>query len=447
MTDTQYKSRKLRDLAAPSVAIGGLAPNTLMRWSPTRAVMEQQDHVVATSRRVLAEVSMSGSIDWSVPDGSADPGLPTPVGAQVYPTADWRTVGTFDGRLTPGCQLEAHVLFCPAGHVQKAIGPNWISDGCWGEIRFAVTWSNGASSSGPHYFSTLMPGSALGTYGGGENTAAGADWQTADERLIENIEPPDFALDPAVAELYSEDAEVSIVIQVRGAPRIVHASCYEMPHAYVKLHSANRDISVHAMPDGLAPLVARPVEDPPDGATYQENRFGTVHVTEIAMRQAERLGPRIWHWSSYDEDQTSNWLDAEHDPVIVTATSFVDLFDTSVTGYDPSNAGFVVAGAHAQRHRLCDPNIIARQRYASVPVRVRVDAQMGAGTATVRVQTGRSSWVEVGFGFGARSVHEATGYLESQVHADHAWAQGQVLCRVTAGTLSIWNISIDYGSH
>src|SRR5262245_37414534 len=109
MSDTQYKVKQLVGLHPLLPAIGSLAPNTLMRWTPSGALMRAQDHVVATSRRTIAEWSLSGATDWAQPNGTVDPGISAPTG-QFYPDESlWRTLGTYRANLTPGCMLEAHV--------------------------------------------------------------------------------------------------------------------------------------------------------------------------------------------------------------------------------------------------------------------------------------------------------------------------------------------------
>lgn len=445
----EYKSKKLHGLAPPFPALGGLAANTAMRWPPLRAVLAAQDAVPAQSRRVLAEYSLNGSDEWEVPDGSDDPGSATaPVGAQVYPTGDWRTVGTYWSKLTPGCQLEGHVVFCPAGLTQKQIGPNWYSDGAWGEFRARVTWYHSAGSSGPHDFTLAMPGSGLGDYGGGEQEAAGGEWMAMAEEWIEGIRPPAFDGTPATAELYSEDCDVRIVLQQRGGARVVHATVSEVPYYHVQVHNDSGDLSVVGMPSGNSPLMPLPQEDPADGPTYQENRWGLTRMMQVAARQAERLGPRPLHITCYDAS-ANEWDQTDPTPWTVTSTSFVELDNSVVTAYDADFASYIVAGAHAKLARLAEPVLISRDEHNTIPVRVHLDAEKsGAGTATVRVQAGPYSWVDVTVASGARAHYEQVGYLRSQVHADDSSGSMQIFARVaSAGTLSVHGISIDYGQH
>lgn len=445
--DTQYKTRKLRDLEPPSPAIGGLVANTVMKWAPFRAALAAQDAIPATSRRVVAEYGLNGSDEWHVPDDTAgDPN--NAGGAQLYPGSDWRVVERQTFRLTPGSMLEAHAMFVGAGTVQKDSGGGfWIHDGAWGKLRVGATWTSadGLSTTGPHYFGFAMAGSGLGTFGGGENTDGAADFMSMQEREIEDIRPPTFASDPAVAALYSEDAEVTVTIELSGAPRVIHSNVYERPLAHVTEHDDAGDVSVHALPSGLAPQTPRPMEKPADGATYEEHRGGTTRMMQVAARQGERLGPRLFGFYAWDEDEAAIWEQTDATPIAITSATFVDIFDTSITTYSADNPGMIIGAAHAQLHRLCDPNMVMRGLAAVVPALVRFDASMSGGTGTIRVQSGLYEWIDVTIGSGARALHEAVGYLESQVHADHAWANVQIFARVTAGTLSIYGGSGDFG--
>ena len=455
MANTEYKSKALQGLDPAKPVMGGVAANTVMRWPPVAAAMRAQDTVPATSRRHLAEYGLDGSSRWHVPDGSDDPGTAAdPVAAQVYPDGvTWRTVATGQGRLTPGCMLEGHVLFVPAGLTQKIVpavgGDIWGSAGAHGDVRVGVTWTSedGLSTTGPHYFGLSMEGSTQGAFGGGENTDGGADWLTIDERLIEAIRPPTFTTDPDVAVAYSEWAEVEITIELRGSPRIAHMIVYETPLLHVTEHDNAGSVSVHAMPDGGSPLTPRPMVKAPDGTSFDENRFGTTRMVNVLARQGERLGPRILQVSAWDESEPNIWDQTEASPIEVTSTSLVDIYDASITTWSQDNPGWIIGGSHAKLHRLCDPNMIMRGEAAVVPVRLWLDAaKSGAGTATVRVRSGAYEWVDITVASGARALYTITGYLEAQVHADHAWALCQVMALVaSAGTLSIYNLSGEFG--
>lgn len=446
MADTQYKVKQLGALDPAYPAIGGLAPLTPVRWAPVGAAMRAQDSIPATSRRVIGRWSLSGAQDWAQPRGTDDPGTDgAPVGAQVYPDDSWRSLGTFHAHVTPGCELVAYVVRCPSGLVQNTPF-NWVLDGAWGQVRLGVTWSNGASSTGPHYRTASIEGTQLGTYGGQESLGAGQNWTQAKVTPLGRHRPPTFLTTPADAATYSEWSDVELELDIRGGTRIVEFVIFEQPIAHTTEHDDDGMTSVHAMPASLVALTPGPLTKAPDGATYEEHRFGTRRTMQVAERQSERLGPRIMHWSCYDESDANIWQQAEGNPVTRSGT-FVHLLDSTLGtgGYDENSPGWVVGSAYAQLARLCDPTCIARGGFAAIPVRVRVDAEQSAGTGIVRVQAGLYDWVDVSV-TGARATWTWTGIIEGQVFPDHAayplvvWVQG------TGGTLSVYSVSVDFGT-
>ncbi|MGL5912301.1 MAG: hypothetical protein ACRCZP_20010 [Phycicoccus sp.] len=446
MADSQYKTRQLQGLDPVYPAIGGLAPRTPARWSPSGAVMRAQDTVPASSRRIIGRWSLSGAQDWAQPRGTDDPGSDaSPVGAQVYPDNTWRSLGTFHAHVTPGCEIVAYVVRCPSGIVQ--LGPfNFTTNGIWGQARLGVTWTNGASSTGPHYRTASIEGTQAGTYGGQEALGAGQNWSQTKITSLGRHRPPTFLTTPADAVTYSEWSDVEIELGIRGGVRIVEFVIYEQPIAHTTVNTDDGLTSVHAMPATLAPLTPGPLTKAPDGATYEEHRFGTRRTAQVAERQSERLGPRIMQWTCYDESDTSIWAQAEGNPATRSGT-FVHLLDSTLGtgGYNLHSPGWVVGSAYAQLARLCDPTLIARGSFAAVPVRVRVDAEQSAGTGTVRVQCGPYDWVDVTV-TGARATWERSGIIEGQVFADHAAYPLVVWIRGTGGTLSVYSVSVDFGT-
>jgi hypothetical protein len=441
--DSQYKSRSLAQLEPVSPAIGGLLPLTAARWAPFGALMRAQDTVPATSRRIVAEYSLGGSADWAQPRGTDDPTSTT----QIYPDDSWRSLGTHYANVTPGCELVAIASVCPSGLVQFDDPFGWYPAGVWGEVRVGVTWTNGASSTGPHYRSRAIPGSAAGTYGGQEGLVAGANWGLSKLVTVGRHRPPGYLDTPATAVTYSEWSRVAIELGVRGGTRVQHLVVYEQPIAHTTVHDNDGLTSVHAMPDSLGKLTPGPMVTATQGTTYEEHRHGTRRTAQVAERQSDRLGPRIMHWTCWDESDASIWAQTEGNPVTRSSASLVHLLDSSIaaTSYGLNTPGWIVGSAYAQLARLCDPTLIARGAFATVPVRVRVDASQSAGTGTVRVQCGPYDWVDVSV-TGGRAVYERTGIIEGQAAADHEAYPLAVWIGGSGGTLSVYSVSVDFGT-
>lgn len=448
MVDSARKSRDLASLKPIYPAIGGLAPNTLCRWSPFGALQRAQDAVPASSRRIVAQWNLGGATAFAQPVGTVNPGTAAVVTApQTYPDADWRTLGTYTASITAGCELRLHVVYAPAGLTQIASGFDWYSGGAWAEVRVLTTWTRGANTSGPHATSISMTGSPLGTYGGGEPTNTWMGSILEDE--VGGIHP--LRLDPAADLInYTEWPDCEIELQVRGGSRLICAQVYEFPMAVAYAHNDTGDATAHVAASSLAPQTPRPMTSASDGTTYEERRFGTQRAALVARTQRERLGPRILSWSSWNESTTSVTADTENDPVSIASATFVDLLTSGVTTYGSDNPGWIVAGAHARQHHLCDPGLIARDEFAVVPVRVRVEARWttgGSGTGgVVRVQCGVHEYLDLTISpSGTRAVFEQTGYLESQVYPDDPAPPLCVFGRCPSGTLEIWGVSVDYG--
>jgi hypothetical protein len=426
--------------------MGQLAPLTLQRLAPLRRLWRAQDSQPGQSRRTLAEYSLDGSEEWAVPIGDTNPDS----GSQNYPVdyvganEEWREVGAYRGHLTAGCMLEAHVMFCPAGLVQRRVGLAYVSAGAWAEFRVGVTWTNGASSTGPHYFTLSMPGSNLGVYGGRQNSAPGADWESLDERLIEAIRPPNSDTDEDLAAAYSEWSDVEITLEVRGGERIVHATVYEVPDRHVHMHDDSGPQTVHGGPVADVPFPGSIRTDAPDIGVYENHRLGTVRTLQTAERQGERLGPRVLSWSAHVHDETF----PDNRYITISAnTTFETLFDTGFDGWDPDYPGFVVASSTAQLHRL--HGVEVRDRVAMIPVTVWLDFQRrsgAAGDATFRLQSGEYEWIDFNIEpLERRLTRRQYGYLESQVHGDHASAVLVPQALVSGGPLDVYGVSIGFG--
>lgn len=454
MPDSEYKGRVLHGLDPVTPAIGGLAPLSMLRWPPVGAAMRAQDTIPATSRRIVAEWSLSGASGWAQPRGTDDPGnAADPAPTQVYPDNAWRSVGTFSAHVTPGCELRAYVVHCPSGIVQKQVTPvggdTWAIDSAWAEARVGVTWTNGASSTGPHYKSAAVDGSPTGDYTGGSPIGPAQNWALAGISDIGRLSPPEYVSDPAIAAAYSEWTDAEIEIAIRGGARFVQIVVYEAPLSHVTEHDNDGLTSVHAMPASSAPQTPGPMTRAPDGATYEEHRFGSRRLAQVAERQSERLGPRIIHWTCWDESDSNIWQQAEGNPVQFTLTAYRHLLDSSLStsSYGVDTPGWIVGSAYAQLARLCDPTCIARGAFAAVPVRVRVDAERAVGNGVVRVQCGPYDWVDVQV-TGGRATYEWTGYIEGQAAGDHDAYPLAVYGRVLAGgsTLSVYSVSVDFGT-
>ncbi|MEM6988925.1 MAG: hypothetical protein AAF721_00465 [Myxococcota bacterium] len=460
MADTEYKAVDLSELDPFSPVLGPLAPNTLMRWAPTLDVMQAQDTAVAGSRRIVAWVGMNGLTQIRQPNSTTEPVDEVRVSPAIptYPNIDqWRTKGEFRVRVTPGCMLHARCIYMPSGmtHRDTGAGNVWEPAGGFGQIRVRVTW-NGDIVAGPNQFTALLEPSPL-QYAQAAGEFA-AHWNDLREVEIPNIRPPGFDTGAETSEHHA-DTEAEVLLQVRGGVRDVVWIVWEVPRAYV---FDNDDAGPHAVHAASAVEVQQspvPQTSPADGASYEENRFGTYALIDTASHQDSRLGPRIAEWSSWTEDANDQPIADNNptdpmvqEPVSTSSTTFVGVADPDITEWSVDSPGFAVAGAHALRHHLNDSGLVVVGGVrALVPVRVwcrgRWTDTAGSAMGIVRFQTSEYEWIELEFtDDGNAEEVERFGYMASQVAPDDDNGLLIPLMRVDAGTglLEVFEWSVDW---
>lgn len=430
---------------APTLStIAGVAPNSVLRLDPNRRLWKAQDTIPGQARRILAEYHLQGASSWAVPAGTVDP---TSAG-QGYPHRDtWRTVAIHHARQSPGTKLACHCIYCPAGQTQSDddLDGQWTSTGSWAELRVRCTWvSADATNAVTQDFDLSMEGSNKGDWGGAENTAAGSDWHSLREKLLDNIMPLGFESDPQVGVVFSEAPHVQIELQVRGGERIVHAIVYEVPSVYTLAHDDEGPLSVHGAPPGSPEKPRRPQTDMPDGVSWEHHRWGTGFLLKTHELQAARLGPRIMQWAANSHSGT-DWDETQQVPITVGASlTLANLFLTSQTGWASARPSWLVAGSMAQLHRLHGGTNFMRGRAAVVPVRVIVDGVYTGSQSTLRLQSSEYEWIDIALP-ATRGEVTAYGYLASQVYGDHFAGLLQPLITTPGGSsASLYNISVEF---
>lgn len=459
MADTQYKSVDLRELFPKAPALGPTAPNTLMRWEALRTVLQAQDTAVAGSRRIVAWSGMNGHTGFLTPNSSTAPAdeVAASPSTPTFPiVSQWRTQGEFLVRVTPGCTLRSAILYVPSGFTHSdGPGTNWLVAGGFGMVRARVTW-DGDVSAGPSQYSTILPPSPL-EYAQ-EPDGFGGFWSYLALAEIVDIMPASFDANLATAEDHSDLVEATILHQIRGGVRVVCWVTYEEPRAHVVSHN---DAGPHAVHHGTGFGTAQttvPQTEVADGTTYDDDRFGTTRVLNVADRQDQVLGPRIAEWSSWDETDSTNLSDnppsdpLQQQPVSTSSTTAVGICDANTTEWGTDEPGFAVAGSHALRHHRNDSGLIMRNGDRGVvPVRVwcrgRWTDTSGSSMGVARFQSGPFEWIDLEFTDDG-NVEELTayGYMQSQVVPEDVRGNLVPLMWVDAGTgtLEIWEWSVDF---
>lgn len=442
MADTPYKIVDLVGVASMPPSTVGLAPGTVMQYEPFRAVAEAQDGVAAGCRRIVAVRCMSGAQSFHVPANGA-PGVD--LGSHGdYPDRDrWRDGGTiWAPRVFPGNVLRARIYYVGSGQTQYEDPPStWNPGGPFGAIRLRHTWTAAdGTTDGPIDEDLELPASEIED--AAEPAGGAALWQAL--TFLEVELRPTALDDEDVAVLWAENVAAQVEVHLRGAPRIVAVVVHEQPLRVVYAHDNEDARAVNGQTGVEAPQTLFPQTKDTDGATYQEQRFGTGQLVGTARRQSE-LGPWVCNLLAWDEGSQAFFEDI--DPISVTSSTFVDILDQSSSSYDRDRPGFIVAAAHAQQHHLCDAGLVLGGEAAVVPVRIRIEAYLtgDANLATIRVQSGEFEWIDIDIDGVVPTTYEATGYLECQVTPDHAWATVQVFARVDADAVEILSVAPIFG--
>lgn len=448
MSDTEHKWVITANKVVHRPALYPVSGQRPLTRAPVAAVLRAQDSVLGRPKVVVAQQHRSGSDEWKIP-GTAPAGGTT----QSYPTQDtWQQVSIFRCRLPPGCALEAHVVYSPSGLTEVLNSPNWELAGAVGQWRAQITFDNGTDSE-TVTVGLDLPGSkeANAAVPGGE----GEGWNVLQHRKIEDI-IPEAALNSAKEmQKWSEWPLVTIAIDQAGGARILHALVFTRPFAHAQDHDEAADVSAHAYSEGGATPDQLPTPYPQteaaDGGTFEEQRFGSQRLVEVAGEQGEKMGPRILVGSAHAELE-ANVLDTDGEPLNVTSATPVSIYDGS-TAYSEGMPGYVVGASYAQLRHISG-EIALRGRAAVIPVRVWVYAALagGASKAYLRVQASAWSWVDVPITSSTAQSWTWTGYLEAQAIPDPDLDSDGVLAScaplayvVGGGSVDVYDWAVSFG--
>lgn len=413
MADTQYKTvtlySKTQPEAAPSWNVRGLAPGSYLWFE---RVHRSQDTLLGGHRPLLSYHHGGLTGGWVVEDG--DPASTT------YPDdSTWRVMARAKAEVAPGSNVECRVLAVRSGSEDT-------NDSVYGAVRYGAAFENGANSESTAYYDSSIPGS-LETYGA-VGTSDGWEWLNLRYVYLEPHWPgAPNQLQLVERDKWSEFSEATLSLEVQGGARVLMAQVCEVPQWHVHQHDTDA-ATVHASDLIGGKKTQGPRESASDGATYEERRFGTHRMVDVAERQETRLGPTLWTWSSHTENATAAG-DAEAPAVSSTGTSFVALHDTSVTAWDADEPGFAMPTYYAQRDH--ERGTLAHSAVSPVLIRVYHSTTVGA---TVRVQTTARSWVDIDLPVTAGyEWTQATAYLECDPAPDVHRATAQMLVKHDSG--------------
>lgn len=441
MADTEWKRTTLGQGYAPASSLDLSQPRSLRR-EPFEIAHRAQDSVL-DGRRVLASQHAGGVAEWLVDNTG------TGAASQAYPNATtWRVAARARTELAPGQSLVVRVLAArsgPSEYFDSLLG--WLNAGNGGAIKVELDYENVAGQTASMQVQHgIQP---TGDPDGLEDTAAGSVWGSLVHKVTTDIRPSSESAELAK---WSEWPSVDAKISHRAGARIIHATVSEEAGEHVAGHTVTDETTVNGRaPAGPWPVAVRkPLEEEPDGATYEEHRHGVHRLLHVAARQTERVGPRIAHWSAWDE-AAAGPAGTEAKPVAITSSTF------SRVSWSGSQSTWVAAapGFYMPATRRAPENLASRvDGAASSPVRLRVYCRFsgaGSNTGTVRFWAAARSWVDVEISQASVGTTwqwvTATGWLETAVASDDAYPVLQDFARTTGGTLQILDWDVSYGEY
>ena len=438
MTDTPYKSRNLRAIEQPAKpttfwARGGGA----VRSDKTAALWRAQDSALV-GRRIVAQCG-PGSPAVRIP---ADVDPYSPIGTQSYPALNESfELMAAEGRLIPGCWLEMRALVFNTGPTQVMGIPSGVS----GSVKIDATLTNLATATQAIIERDITPPPS------GINFSALPDGAGS---YFDSLRPmyagplrPDPPEDLAKAAEFGEGVNRGIKVSAVASARVVSACVSQVPWTYATADTSS-DETAHAASLGQSPD-AQPRTETPDGATYQDDRYGTQRTLTAAETQPRRLGPVLMMWTSYD---ASAWAPGAADtPLLVTLPATATLqranaLNTGETSYSASSPGWPLMTHLALTWDESGPEEM-RGQAAAVPctLYVRYSGTVTASASAV-VRTARSSVrVELATN-GSSTWASATGHIEGSASAEDALGGvAQIWIEGDDCAISLLDVVLEYG--
>lgn len=441
-----YRQLYQGDQVVPKPATEPLLGQEVARKGPLVAALRAQDRVVTQSRRIHLRSGLAGSTEWLTPNTNPDSNT------NDHPPANTpRTVARSRNPLTPGCMLELRAVVAMSGKCQRPAtagegAPAYRNDPSSNEIRLVSDWTDATGTVSRTHSVPLPPSTRQ--YGAAP-TSDGGQWSELRVVKIPLITPQSLSSVTALRR-WSQPVVVTLQLQYVGGARVVDCVVAERPYGIA--YEADDTVWVsHVLgqtPGGQAPLIDYPYERLSETSPDGNPRGGTWHAADVAGYQAQRLGPCLVSWTSYDEDdQDVNATEAE--PIEVTSSTLVGVPNASLTTYSNDQEGWsLAAGTYAKPDYLNDPDGMPYE--GVLPVRLRVYCQ-GAATGgnsggVIRFQSSPYEWVEATVASGA-----AAGWVTAWGHArvgrgpgDHA--VGQVFARRTGGSggIRIWAVEVHH---
>jgi len=436
--DLEYKGRNLQPIAEPARpatywARGGGA----VRADKSGALYRAQDSALV-GRRVVLQVG-PGSPAVRIQSNTAPY---NPAGPVEYPQAGEEIELARSGvTLTPGSWMETRALLLPTGPIQTATS---LPAGVQGPLRTDVAYTDFATVTSQTQ-SGAVEAEPSTIDANGLPTGDGAYFEALRPMWVGPIRPTPINQDDIAATFGEETAATSRLVAVESC-RVVSATVSEVPFRYVTKHDQT-DATAHAASSPIPPDTA-PRTETADGATFQDDRYGTRRMLDAAELAPLRLGPVLMTWSAY---AATDFALGDTDASITISApagpySRINALDSSLSEYSAREPGWPLMTHLALAYDTSGPECM-REQAAAVPCTLTVRYR-GTVNSTCRlmVRTERSA-VSLLLTTQATAIDAATtGHIEGSASTEDAlggvaqiWLEGEDF------TIELLGITLEWG--
>lgn len=448
----QYKTRDLSigPLLPIRPALGLVAGGAPVTRGLLHEVVRAQDTFATSGRRIVGVAHLHGDGRTEIPDDTDPDGV-----AHDYPYADptndslyavRRWLAAWHG--SPGHDVEQWCVALPGGPTEDD----------------PANTKNGEK--GSNVLSTQEVVRETGSFDSGTQSAASVSASPLTYNAVPSANSPRILrlsysrskmYPPSASKAVQGDAsETPLVfasVDRYGASRIQSAVFSERPRFYTRLHSSDwTNASLHCYtasptwPDSIARTKY------PDGATFDEPRYGLGQTYDTACRQADAHGP-VFMGAVFDLPKTRTPDDSLSGMGIQIASGssgFVSLLNPSVSTWSEDEPGWPIPGY------LCAPQESSSHEASRggsicvVPVRVVVYYRSNGDDSVLRVMSSPRSFVDVDLPDSAEGWASVCGYLEAMRGAedtDPTTGSPVIQLFVDTATVActIWSVTVEYG--
>lgn len=397
-----------------------------LRRHPFESLVAGQDAPIELGRRILGHFGIRGVSAWHA--AAHEDTLPT--ASQPLPEYDQeREILHCAARLTPGYFLRVKGLYFPAGATAVLSG-TWDFDQVVGSIEATATFYDvdGGSETVTRSFSFQPSPFRMSSNDnpGGEPNTTSATWA--------GLIPFSFDLEPAgirhaitntlIRRWTRVGTRVEVTIKAVGGARIMCGVVQELGHRIGWQVDESGDSDEIPPQHGLHPdswsVIEWPAEAFSDTLSSGGDRTfplgGSYMAHTVNEAMAQDLGTHVIGWSSWDESSDLSTDDPYRVPWNTTSTTVVRIPDGSSDAWSEDGPGFAIGSlGYARKWGVGGPGYWKTRSNSRCRVKVYAKLAASETSGTVRVQSGKASWVDVAVTGTSYAWHDNWGYLKHPI--------------------------------